>query len=157
MTEFAVGWGEEPYSKSGLLHCSQVPYHWTTPTTMNHLSSMHCHPLSSVEPLLPLLRIIVYPLSKNTQNNAHSLVKMFCMGLSRYFHPLVLTSPRVSQSVRWWDHFSFAFLFWRACRVQLCFSYGMYHGRPCIIIKLNNVYGWEPQPYYNLSEVKQQI
>ncbi len=77
---------------------SGARYHLTTSTTMNHLSSMHCHPLSSIEPLLlPLLRIIVYPLSKITQNNAHYVVNMFCMGLSRYFHPLVLISPRVSQ------------------------------------------------------------
>jgi hypothetical protein len=34
------------------------------------------------------------------------------------------------------------------------FSYGMYHGRPCLILKLNNIYGWEPEPYYNISEVQ---
>ncbi len=35
----------------------------------------------------------------------------------------------------------------------MCYSYGMYGGKPCLILKLNNVYGWEPEPYYNLSQV----
>jgi hypothetical protein len=66
---------------------SGARYHLTTsPLTMNHLSSMHCHPLSSIEPLLlPLLRIIVFPLSEITQNNANYLVNMFCIGSYRYF------------------------------------------------------------------------
>ena len=29
----------------------------------------------------------------------------------------------------------------------------MYHGRPCVILKMNNIYGWEPKPYYNLTQV----
>jgi len=33
------------------------------------------------------------------------------------------------------------------------FRYGMYHGRPCVILKMNNIYGWEPRPYYNLTQV----
>jgi len=32
-------------------------------------------------------------------------------------------------------------------------KYGMYHGKPCVIIKLNKIYGWEPEPYYNITEI----
>jgi len=32
-------------------------------------------------------------------------------------------------------------------------SYGMYHGQPCLIVKLNRVFGWQPEPYYNVTEV----
>ncbi|XP_023349243.1 sodium/potassium-transporting ATPase subunit beta-2 [Eurytemora carolleeae] len=32
-------------------------------------------------------------------------------------------------------------------------KYGMYHGRPCVILKMNNIYGWEPRPYYNLTQI----
>ena len=32
-------------------------------------------------------------------------------------------------------------------------KFGMYHGQPCLMLKLNKVYGWEPQPYYNITEV----
>lgn len=32
-------------------------------------------------------------------------------------------------------------------------KFGMYHGKPCIMVKLNRVYGWEPEPYYNTTEV----
>ena len=32
-------------------------------------------------------------------------------------------------------------------------KFGMYHGRPCVMVKLNKVYGWEPEPYYNITEV----
>ena len=32
-------------------------------------------------------------------------------------------------------------------------KFGMYHGKPCMMIKLNKVYGWEPEPYYNITEV----
>ena len=32
-------------------------------------------------------------------------------------------------------------------------KFGMYHGQPCLMIKLNKVYGWEPEPYYNITEV----
>ena len=31
--------------------------------------------------------------------------------------------------------------------------YGYYHGKPCLLLKLNRIYGWRPQPYYNLTEV----
>lgn len=31
-------------------------------------------------------------------------------------------------------------------------SYGMFHGQPCLIIKINRVFGWEPEPYYNLTQ-----
>ena len=31
--------------------------------------------------------------------------------------------------------------------------YGMFHGRPCIMVKLNKVFGWEPEPFYNITEV----
>jgi len=33
-------------------------------------------------------------------------------------------------------------------------KYGMYHGQPCIAIKINKVFGWEPEPYYNITEVE---
>lgn len=32
-------------------------------------------------------------------------------------------------------------------------KFGMYHGKPCLMIKLNKVYGWEPEPYYNITEI----
>ena len=32
-------------------------------------------------------------------------------------------------------------------------KFGMYHGQPCLMLKLNKVFGWEPQPYYNITEV----
>ena len=32
-------------------------------------------------------------------------------------------------------------------------KFGMYHGQPCLMLKLNKVYGWEPEPFYNISEV----
>jgi len=32
--------------------------------------------------------------------------------------------------------------------------YGYLHGKPCILLKLNRVYGWMPDPYYNLTEIK---
>ena len=32
--------------------------------------------------------------------------------------------------------------------------YGYLHGKPCILLKLNRVYGWQPEPYYNLTEIK---
>lgn len=32
--------------------------------------------------------------------------------------------------------------------------YGYYHGKPCILIKLNRIYGWQPDPYYDLDEVR---
>ena len=35
-------------------------------------------------------------------------------------------------------------------------KFGMYRGMPCIMVKLNRVYGWEPEPYYNTTEVRQQ-
>ena len=31
--------------------------------------------------------------------------------------------------------------------------YGYYHGKPCVLVKLNKIYGWFPQPYYNVTEV----
>ena len=33
-------------------------------------------------------------------------------------------------------------------------KYGYLHGKPCILIKLNRVYGWNPRPYYDIEEVK---
>lgn len=33
--------------------------------------------------------------------------------------------------------------------------YGYYHGKPCILLKLNRIYGWQPIPYYNITEVEQ--
>lgn len=35
-------------------------------------------------------------------------------------------------------------------------KFGMYHGKPCVMVKLNRVYGWEPEPYYNTTEVGSQ-
>ena len=32
-------------------------------------------------------------------------------------------------------------------------SYGYLHGKPCILVKLNRIYGWNPIPYYNITEV----
>ena len=32
-------------------------------------------------------------------------------------------------------------------------SYGYMHGKPCILLKLNRIYGWMPEPYYNITEV----
>jgi len=32
-------------------------------------------------------------------------------------------------------------------------GYGMFHGQPCLIVKLNKVFGWQPEPYYNITEV----
>merc|ERR1711915_184207 len=34
-------------------------------------------------------------------------------------------------------------------------NYGYYHGRPCVLLKMNKVFGWEPEPYYNLTEIEQ--
>ena len=31
--------------------------------------------------------------------------------------------------------------------------YGYYHGKPCILLKLNKIYGHMPRPYFNLTEV----
>lgn len=33
--------------------------------------------------------------------------------------------------------------------------YGYYHGKPCLLLKLNRIYGWEPIPYRNLAEVNE--
>ena len=32
-------------------------------------------------------------------------------------------------------------------------SYGYLHGKPCILVKINRIYGWNPTPYYNITEV----
>ena len=34
-------------------------------------------------------------------------------------------------------------------------KFGMYHGQPCLMLKLNKVFGWEPEPYYNMTEVRE--
>ena len=31
--------------------------------------------------------------------------------------------------------------------------YGYYFGKPCLLLKLNRVYGWQPEPYYNITQV----
>ena len=31
--------------------------------------------------------------------------------------------------------------------------YGYYHGKPCLLLKLNRIYGWVPYPYFNITEV----
>jgi len=31
--------------------------------------------------------------------------------------------------------------------------YGYSHGKPCLLLKLNRVYGWLPQPYFNITQV----
>ena len=33
-------------------------------------------------------------------------------------------------------------------------NYGYYHGKPCLLLKLNRIYGWEPQPFYNVTEAE---
>merc|ERR1712032_1525971 len=33
--------------------------------------------------------------------------------------------------------------------------FGYFHGQPCLVVKLNKVFGWEPEPYYNITEVRQ--
>jgi len=33
--------------------------------------------------------------------------------------------------------------------------YGYYHGKPCILLKLNRIYGWQPQPYFNFREIQE--
>jgi len=33
-------------------------------------------------------------------------------------------------------------------------KYGYLHGKPCLMLKLNRVYGWYPEPYYNMTEVE---
>ena len=32
--------------------------------------------------------------------------------------------------------------------------YGYFHGKPCILVKLNRIYGWTPEPYFNLTEIE---
>ncbi len=32
--------------------------------------------------------------------------------------------------------------------------YGYYHGKPCMLLKLNRVYGWNPIPYFNVTMVE---
>jgi len=32
--------------------------------------------------------------------------------------------------------------------------YGYYHGQPCILLKLNRIYGWQPEPYYDIQEIE---
>ena len=34
-------------------------------------------------------------------------------------------------------------------------NYGYHMGQPCLLLKLNRVYGWAPQPYFNVTEVEQ--
>jgi len=33
--------------------------------------------------------------------------------------------------------------------------YGYYHGKPCLLLKLNRIYGWQPLPYFNVTQVEQ--
>jgi len=33
-------------------------------------------------------------------------------------------------------------------------KFGMYHGKPCVILKMNKVYGWQPEPYYNITQIQ---
>ena len=32
-------------------------------------------------------------------------------------------------------------------------AFGYIRGFPCIALKMNRIYGWEPEPYYNVTEV----
>ena len=34
-------------------------------------------------------------------------------------------------------------------------AYGYIRGFPCIALKMNRIYGWEPEPYYNTTDVEQ--
>ena len=36
--------------------------------------------------------------------------------------------------------------------IYLQFS-GYYHGQPCILVKLNRIFGWQPYPYYDMNEI----
>jgi len=31
--------------------------------------------------------------------------------------------------------------------------YGYYHGQPCILVKLNRIFGWQPYPYFDMNEI----
>ena len=33
-------------------------------------------------------------------------------------------------------------------------AYGYVRGYPCIAFKINRIYGWQPEPYYNISEIE---
>ncbi|XP_040583159.1 sodium/potassium-transporting ATPase subunit beta [Lepeophtheirus salmonis] len=34
-------------------------------------------------------------------------------------------------------------------------NFGFSFGKPCILIKLNKIYGWNPEPFYNFTEVEE--
>merc|ERR1719295_1882584 len=38
-----------------------------------------------------------------------------------------------------------------ACTLEK--KYGFDTGTPCLLLKLNRIYGWEPQPYENVTEM----
>lgn len=32
-------------------------------------------------------------------------------------------------------------------------AYGYPRGQPCVLLKISRMYGWEPEPYYNVTEI----
>jgi len=34
-------------------------------------------------------------------------------------------------------------------------KFGYLRGWPCVALKVNRVFGWEPEPFYNLTEIQQ--
>ena len=33
-------------------------------------------------------------------------------------------------------------------------AFGYIRGHPCIALKMNRIYGWEPEPFYNLTDIE---
>ena len=37
---------------------------------------------------------------------------------------------------------------------QTCALFSYYFGKPCIMVKMNKVFDWRPQPYYDIEEIR---